>query len=378
MVAIPVTVLSQNSFVTSGGEYSIAGKLPGDQVHPGLNITTNGGYIVWEDYWSDKNGLGIGAMRLQNDLSGNGVAFQVNSVATGDQEAAQVSMLNNGGSVFAWQGGRKGFQHIYSRFLSSSNSWITGDVPVNSVTNRFQNSPVIATLLNGNVAMAYVSVNQAGPGSLADVYFQMFTPNGNKIGGEVMVNQFTANNQRTPTVAALPDGRFVVGWVSEQERFTDISNGLPSVDIMARVFNSEGGAAGSEFRVNTTDKICAAPDFASAPDGGFMATWMEKDLAVRNNGWDIFARRFTSVGVGGNVTRVNTQLYGDQSASPRRFAARVQSLPRYLGQHRAGCDPFARRSFCCQYLNDDATVSGNEFQVNTTTYGSQMHQTSGL
>ena len=119
---------------------------------------------------------------------------------------------------------------------------------------------------------------QAGPGSQADVYFQMFTPTGSKLGGEVLVNQFTANNQRTPTVAALPDGRFVVGWVSEQERFTDVSNGLPSVDVYARVYDSKGGGVGNEILVNTSDKICAAPDFSSAPDGGFMATWMEKDL----------------------------------------------------------------------------------------------------
>src|SRR4051794_23455457 len=70
VVAIPVAVFSQNSFVTSGGEYSIAGQLAGDQVHPGVSFTTNGGYVVWEDYWTDGKGLGVGAMRLNNDLTG--------------------------------------------------------------------------------------------------------------------------------------------------------------------------------------------------------------------------------------------------------------------------------------------------------------------
>src|SRR3954471_12984688 len=71
MVAIPVVVLGQNSFVPTGGEYSIGGKLPGDQVHPAVSFTTNGGFIVWEDYWVDGKGLGVGAMRLNNDLSGS-------------------------------------------------------------------------------------------------------------------------------------------------------------------------------------------------------------------------------------------------------------------------------------------------------------------
>src|ERR1700744_6391069 len=95
MLAIPVVVLGQSPFVPSGGEYSIAGKLPGDQVHPQLSFTTNGGYIVWEDFWIDGKGLGVGAMRLKNDLTGTGVPFCVDSLVAGDQESAQVAMLNN-------------------------------------------------------------------------------------------------------------------------------------------------------------------------------------------------------------------------------------------------------------------------------------------
>jgi hypothetical protein len=372
LVAIPVMVFSQNSFVPTGGEYSITGKLPGDQVHPQVSFTTNGGYVVWEDYWSDSKGLGVGAMRLKNDLSSAGNAFRVNSVALHDQEAGHVSVLNNGGAVFGWQGGPQGRQHIYARFLSSSNTWITGDTLVSASTNKFQSSPVIATLLNGNVAITYVSVNQAGAGSMMDVYLQMFTPDGNKIGDEVLVNEFTANNQRTPAIAALANGKLLIGWVSEQQRWTDASNGVPSVDILARIFDSSGAAQGSEFLVNVSSNVCAAPDFVGSADGGFMVTWMEKDLVVRNNGWDISARRFTSAGVGGNVTRLNTQLYGDQfSPKVRASGSLYLAVWDSLQQDGSQDGVFGR------YLNDDATVSGGEFQVNSTTFGKQMHHALG-
>ncbi|HLX72694.1 MAG TPA: hypothetical protein VKV04_23985, partial [Verrucomicrobiae bacterium] len=195
IVAIPAMVFAQGPFGTSGGEYSITGKLPGDQVHPCVSFTTNGGYITWQDNGIDgTNGLGVGAMRLENDLTSSGIAFRVNSLLAGDHENPQVSMLNNGAAAFVWQGGRHSFQHIYARFLSTSNSWLTGDVQVNGVTNRFQGNPVVATLLNGNVVIAYESVNQAAPGSMADVYFQMFAPNGTEVGSETLVNQFTSNN----------------------------------------------------------------------------------------------------------------------------------------------------------------------------------------
>src|SRR5690348_13334874 len=58
VLAIPAAVLGQNPFSTSGGEYAIAGKLPGDQVHPQADFRANGGYIVWEDYFIDGKGLG--------------------------------------------------------------------------------------------------------------------------------------------------------------------------------------------------------------------------------------------------------------------------------------------------------------------------------
>jgi hypothetical protein len=372
MLAIPAVVFSQNSFVRSGSEYSITGILPGDQVHPGLSITTNGGYIIWEDNWVDGRGLGIGAMRVNSDLSGTHQRFRVNSLVVGDQERGQVSMLNDGGAVFAWQGGKQGFQHIYSRFLSSSNNWITGDVMVNAATNHFQSNPALATLLNGNVAVVYVSQDQAAPASMSDVYLQMFAPNGTKLGGEVLVNQFTANNQRSPAVTALADGRFAVAWVSEQERWTDASNGMPSVDVFGRFYDASGNAAGDEFLLNVSGNFCGYPDLAPAPDGGFMAAWMEKDLAVRNNGWDIYARRFTSAGVGGNVTRVNTQLYGDQYVPKiRRAGSTYLAIWTSLGQDGSHEGVFGR------YVNDDATVSGNEFQVNTTVFGAQREQVLG-
>jgi hypothetical protein len=374
IVAIPAVVYSQNSFVPSGGEYSVVGKLPGDQVYPGLNFTTNGGYIVWQDNWIDGNGLGVGAMRLNPDLTttGNSI-FPVNSLKADNQQNGHVSMLNNGGAAFAWQGGSHGLQHIYSRFLSPSNSWLTGDVLVNSVTNRYQSSPVIATLLNGNVVMAYSSANQASAGSMADVYFQMFTPQGNKVGSETLVNQFTPNNQRSPAIAALANGSFAIAWISEQERWTDASNGVPSVDVYARVFNSDGTPSSpNEFLVNVSTNICAGPDLAAAPDGGFMAVWMEKDMVVPANGWDIYCRRFSSSGVGGNVSRLNTQLYGDQY-SPRINRAGTTYLAVWTSIDQDG----SKEGVFGTYVNDDGTTSGNEFQVNTTTLGSQMHQAVG-
>ena len=138
-VATPAIVFGQtNSYFTNGIEYAIAGLLPGDQTHPSLGLSVSGGYLVWEDNFTDGDGLGISALQLDSGFSGVLSPFRVNSIGAGDQEHAQVSLLNGGGAVFVWQGGRQGFQHIYARFLSASRTWVGNDVLVNTFTNNMQ------------------------------------------------------------------------------------------------------------------------------------------------------------------------------------------------------------------------------------------------
>src|ERR1019366_1525633 len=169
-VAIPAIVSAQSAFSPSGGEYSIAGPLPGDQVMPSVSINSGGGYLVWQDNATDGDGWGISAQALNNSLSGVFSRFRVNSTSQGDQENAQVALLNNGGAVFVWQGGRQGFQHIYARFLSTSNSWLGLDQMVNVSARTYQANPAVAVLGNGNVVILYASFN---PTTMQDVYGQI-------------------------------------------------------------------------------------------------------------------------------------------------------------------------------------------------------------
>ena len=99
----------------------------------------------------------------------------MNVTGTNDQENARVALLKNGGAVFVWQGGVEGFQHIYARFLTPTNTWMTTtDVVVSVPTNNFQVNPAVAVLNNSNVVVVWSSFNRGGPNSLLDVYGQIF------------------------------------------------------------------------------------------------------------------------------------------------------------------------------------------------------------
>ncbi len=363
-IALPAVVCGQN-YVSQGGEYPIAGSLSGDQTFPQLAIKASGGYIVWQDNATDGDGLGISARKLDGSLSGSIPPFRVNQIGAADQEKPQVSMLNDGGAAFVWQGGKQGFQRIYSRFISSSNTWTTGDILVNTFTNSSQLNPVVATLTNGNVVVAWASFNQASGTSLQDVYAQRLSPSGAKLGGEFRVNTTTSFNQRTPSIAALADGRFVVVWISEQQRFDN------SVDVFGKFFDANGNAIGAEYLVNTGSNVCANPSVAAASDGGFLVAWSEKDLSSPvSNSWDVVARAFSSAGVGGTARRVNTTTYGDQIG--QKVAANGTD---YLAVWTSLAQDGSREGVFGQYLTGNGSLSGGEFLDNTTTAGPQIHPT---
>ena len=382
VVGIPGVVFGQaNYYATNGTEYAI-GSLPGDQVFPDVALNSSGGFIVWQDNVTDGSGWGISATRLDSTLSAvpDWKDKRVNVQGTNDQENARVALLQNGGAVFVWQGGQEGFQHIFARFLNPSGTFLTTtDVMVSTFPNNFQINPAVAVLNNSNVVVVWASFDEAGPNSLLDVYGQILSPTGDKISGEFLINhQFTTYNQRTPAVAALANGGFVVAWVSEQERSTAPNWGtnttsygagaapLPSVDIYAQLYNADGVAQGNKFLVNADSNPCANPAVAAASDGSFMVAWSASDMANLTNSWDVYARSFTNAS-GGAVARVNSRIYGDQYA-PHISAIGGDYLIVWTSLGQDG----SRDGVFGQFVHEDGMPVGGEFRVNTTTLGQQM------
>jgi hypothetical protein len=384
-LSVPAIVFSQTNYYSANGtEYAVIGSLPGDQVFPDAALTPNGGFVVWQDNATDGSGWGVSATRLDSTFSAvpNWSDHRVNVQGTNDQENARVALLKNGGAVFAWQGGKESYQHIYARFLTPTNTWLNNtDVLVSTFTdtNSFQISPAIATLNNSNVIVVWSSFNQVNSNSLQDVYGQILSPTGQKVGTNFLVNQFTNYNQRAPAVAPLKNGGFVVTWVSELERtsfnLSGIDNtngtsptaiGVGTVDVYGRLYQSNGVASGNEFLVNSDLNPCAYPAISVGSDGNFMITWCAKDTVNVDNSWDIYARPYSSAGAGGAIFEVNSHVYGDQYA-PRisSIGADYFILWTSLGQDGSREGVFGR------FVNWNGSLVGDEFRVNTTTQSQQ-------
>jgi phosphoheptose isomerase len=171
-----------------------------------------------------------------------------------------------------------------------------GEFLVNTFTTSRQFAPALAIDARGDFVAVWSSIDQDG--SAAGVFARRFSAAGAPLGAEFRVNQFTQNDQTMPDVAAVPDGGFVVAWMSQ------FQNTFGS-DVYARRYDADGAPLGGEFRVNVaTPGNQIDPAIATDDDGGFVVTWSGEGAGDDSG---VFARRFDASGAAlGGELRVNT------------------------------------------------------------------------
>ena len=426
LVAIPV-LLSAQTPSREGQEYPILTPLFGEQTAPHLALNTDGGYIVWQDNAIDGQGLGIGAQRLDSTAFPAGAPFRVNELIAADQARPSAAILSGGNTVVAWQGGRAGFSAVYARVLGADGQFVTGDVRLSALSratktkktvymSAWQNNKVVrkpftlvtsinkarfndqkpaaAGLSDGSAVVVYSGIrsdvtnktrvvrqvvylgNRRTTNSvtqrvrtrldwLREIYFQRVSPTGEKLGLEVLVNQFNAFNQRDPAVAALEDGKFVVVWASEEAFLRLIGSttfGTNAIVMKGRLYSGDGTPLGNEFRIDQAPSaICAFPAVSAAADGGFTVVWNQLDRN-RTNRWDIYGRTFSASGSPSmSAFRINTRTYGDQIQPKIAFGDGNQLVVWTSLGHDGSREGVFGRQLAGGF------PSGIEFLVNTTT-----------
>lgn len=355
----------------SGTEYRILPSLPGDQTMVQLAFGESGGFLVTQDNSIDGNGLGIRARKFNVDLSAAQNSFQVNLNSSGDQQNPRVALLKGGGAVFTWESSTTSGHRILARFINGQDLLSGEDLPVSRDAVGSQGDASVAVLSNGNVIVVWAEWDRDG--SMDGIFGQILTPAGVRFGNVFQINQKSSLSQRTPTVAALDNGGFVVGWVSDENRSPD------SIDIFARVFGADGTAAANEFPVNSWNyqlvdgknveirEVCANPFFAPVA-GGFRAAWSARLWDITGSGWDVKTRTFDSTGAATSAASVvNTTTQGDQF-SPRIASSGGTQLIVWTSFGQDGSD----EGVYARALNSAGAFDGEEFLVNTRTISKQI------
>jgi hypothetical protein len=232
------------------------------------------------------------------------------------------------------------------------------EFPVNTYTTGLQQSPSVAVVPDGRFVVVWGSYDQDG--SKYGIFGQRYDSLGQRVGTEFPVNMYTTGNQRYPSVGADDAGAFVVVWASKDQDGSDYG-------IFAQRFDGSGAKAGGEFRVNTyTSNIQSHPKIAVNGDGSFVVVWNDNDRDLSS--FAVTGQRFAASGVKvGSDFQVNTytgnkQIYPSIAADPAgNFVVVWQSLL----QDGDSYGIFGQR------FDRSGTKIGPEFAVNTDTLGSE-------
>jgi hypothetical protein len=365
-------VITLPTVVPQGGEFPVVASSPGDQVWPSISLTPTGGYITWQDNYIDKKGGGLGNSVLDTAFSASRKT-RVNNTIAGNHLRPKVQALGNDNAIFVWEGSEAATRmpNIYARFAKNSNptknpglgtNYVNGDVRVDTYLKGQKMEPAVAALPDGSAIIVWSSYGQDG--SLYGVFARRYLSTGAAATTkEFQVNQFTSANQRNPTVAALPNGNYVIAWVSETERTST------SVDVYARIFTDAGVPLTDEIPIDTGGGPCSSPSVAATSDGGFTVVWAQRDPVALDNSWDVWGRAFSASGTPvGLDFRINTYLYGDQY-QPKIAAGPAGSLVVWTSLNEDG----SREGVYGRFLAGGTQLSGDEFRVNTSTISQQMH-----
>jgi hypothetical protein len=360
---------STNPVVPQGGEFSILGAMPGDQVWPSISLLPSAGVISWQDNVVDKHGLGIGGSMLGPSFAAERI-FIANKTVTGDQLYPKVQLLANNNAIFVWQSGVGAIPGIYARLATGTvkkaeaygTNFFSGDIRVNTYIKDQVADPAVAALPDGSAIIVWSSYGEDG--SMWGIFARKLSAKGAASPAkDIQINQVSQYNQRKPAVATLANGNYVVAWASEQERSYN------SVDIYARVFTAEGAPVTDEIAVNSATNYCDTPDVAPLTDGGFTVVWGQKDSMVVTNSWDVWGRAFSASGAPEVADFIiNSHLFGDQYR-PKIAAGPTGSLVVWTSMGQDG----SREGVFGRFLQSGTAVAGSEMQINTTTVSMQIH-----
>ncbi|MBT4668248.1 MAG: hypothetical protein HOC17_01755, partial [Candidatus Ruthia sp.] len=304
---------------------------------------------------------------------------------------------------------------IYIKGFNELGNVVIDETQVDSNSYTEEGSPDIAILRDGNYVATWMAYHNDG--TYYGIYAQKIDQNGDFIGDETKVNTYDSARQlghNYPSISALHDGGLIITYTSRgqddygdgiyAQRFdvnlnkigdefqiektgiypdiTTLNNGHfvvawqsdnqdgSGIGIFSQIYNTGAGKVGSEFRVNTyTQNNQTNPSIATLKDDGFVITWSSYNQDGSDYG--IYAQLYNNDGsLAGNEFQVNTRTYAHQSGSSVTGLADggfviVWNSEMQEGGRDKGTGVYAQR------FNSDSTLNGDEFHVNSYINGDQ-------
>jgi hypothetical protein len=355
-----------------GGQFQVNTYTTSHQDEPAVALAPGGSFLVVWDHRVFSNFVqiadGIRAQRYASDGSPAGVEFQVESYTTGEQRYPAVAADSDGDFIVVWRsdgsfGSDTSATSIQGRRYASNGSPLGAEFQVNTYTTSGQTAPSVAAAPDGDFVVVWASYGSAG--SLS-VQAQRFASDGAPQGAQFQVNDYTmGDGEYGNSVAMASDGSFIVAWTSYYSPGTDSD----FLSIQGRRFDSAGAAQGSQFQVNNyTTTSQSHPSVSAAADGDFVVTWSTGGAAGSDPiSGSVQGQRFASDGsLRGAQFQVNTYTTGSQASSSVASEADGDFVVTWRSEGSFGSDTLLG-SIQGQRYASNGLPRGTEFQINTYT-----------
>jgi VCBS repeat-containing protein len=358
-----------------GGEVLVSQSTDGDQIESNVDGLVNGGYVItWNGYDAATGSTEIYARIYDaNGVAAPGGALLVNSVTTEWQftegfATESVAGLAGGGFVVTWRDESGAYDPsgsgILARLFDSTGTAVTEAFRVNATVANDQSLASVGAVGTGFV-VTWTSSGQDGSGS--GIYAQQFDAAGVAVGAEFRVNSWTSNDQAASKLVELPDGGFVVSWMSMGV------GGANAWQVAGQRYDAGGHAVGTEFIVSAVDGGSNTfPSMTLRGDGALVVAWRaDGGQTVEQRIIESFATHATPPG-GPAADAVVSVPLGDNHFPPEVAALADGGHVVVWSASLNGGDGDGYGVYQQRYDSAGAKVGGPQL-VNSTTAGDQVH-----
>jgi hypothetical protein len=170
---------------------------------------------------------------------------------------------------------------------------------------------------------------------MSDIFFQRYDNAGNALGQPVQANMDSGAGRYDASLAALPDGGFVLAW--QAQGADGDANG-----VFGRRFGADGSAIdGHEFQVNQQAQGDQAnPALAAFANGGFVAAWTDSQQGLSTIEVRVLAGSAASGGADSGQGSGSGSLVTPQPVPTPAPAVPTQPLPPQLLAGTDGANVF--------------------------------------
>jgi Ca2+-binding RTX toxin-like protein len=233
-------------------------------------------------------------------------------------------------------------------------AFLGSDFVVNSGTDGEQVAPNQTVLSDGRILTTWTSLVSDGPNVTTEIRGRYLDANGTPLGSDFPINTTPTNDQSTPAVTPLGDGRAFVAW-------TAFNPDIGEFEIRGRVINADGTGSPDVIVNSTTDGAQFLPTATTLAGGRVLVTWITGDSDPGNGyPYDVRGRILDANGI--PVAQdfiVNTDIPGNESDT------NVLALPdgRALVTWTTLPPNSTETSLFGRFINSDGSISAPQFSL---------------